>query len=358
MALRQYANAPATTLANSCSAAVVSIQVASTLGFPLSYPYTLIIDKGLPTEEVVLVTGGSGTFLNVTRGYDGTTAFSHATGAEVVHGISAIDPREANIHVNASTAVHGVTGSVVGTSDTQTLTNKTVSVASNTINGLGASVFPKTDGTGKLVTGTHALPSGAVVGTTDVQTLTNKTLTSPTVSGGTFNNPPSNIGLPPGVMVEFAGSAAPSGWLLCDGSAVSRTTYAALFAVIGTTHGAGDGSTTFNLPDRRDRMGVGASGTKALGSTGGSATKDLSHTHTTPNHTHTDTFSVDNATISSTTVSHSFGGVDPVVLFGNPHSHGLSGSVTSSGASTTGSAGSTTQDVMNPYVALNYLIKV
>ena len=54
-----------------------------------------------------------------------------------------------------------------------------------------------------------------------------------------------------GVIQMYAGTTPPDGWLLCDGSAVSRTTYAALFAVIGTTYGAGDGSTTFNLPDLR-----------------------------------------------------------------------------------------------------------
>lgn len=62
----------------------------------------------------------------------------------------------------------------------------------------------------------------------------------------------------PGVVVEFGGTVAPGGWLLCDGSAVSRTTYSALFNAIGTTHGAGNGSSTFNLPDCRGRVGVGA----------------------------------------------------------------------------------------------------
>jgi microcystin-dependent protein len=57
--------------------------------------------------------------------------------------------------------------------------------------------------------------------------------------------------IPAGSITMFAGSSAPSGWLLCDGSAVSRTTYAALFAIVSTTYGAGDGSTTFNLPDTR-----------------------------------------------------------------------------------------------------------
>jgi microcystin-dependent protein len=61
-----------------------------------------------------------------------------------------------------------------------------------------------------------------------------------------------------GTVLDFAGSAAPSGWMMCYGQAVSRTTYTALFAAIGTTYGAGDGATTFNLPDLRGRIAAGA----------------------------------------------------------------------------------------------------
>ena len=68
--------------------------------------------------------------------------------------------------------------------------------------------------------------------------------------------------VPTGSLNPFAGSAAPTGWLLCDGSAVNRVTYAALFAVTSTAYGAGDGSTTFNVPDLRGRVIVG-SGTGA-----------------------------------------------------------------------------------------------
>lgn len=60
--------------------------------------------------------------------------------------------------------------------------------------------------------------------------------------------------LPSGVVISFAGSSIPDGWLLCDGSAVSRTTYARLFVVIGTIYGVGDGTTTFSLPDLRGRV--------------------------------------------------------------------------------------------------------
>jgi microcystin-dependent protein len=70
-------------------------------------------------------------------------------------------------------------------------------------------------------------------------------------------------GTPTGTITMFGGSSAPSGWLLCDGTAVSRTTYASLFAVTSTTYGTGDGSTTFNLPDLRSRTAIGAgTGTK------------------------------------------------------------------------------------------------
>lgn len=62
------------------------------------------------------------------------------------------------------------------------------------------------------------------------------------------------VDFPTGVLQDFAGTSAPDGWLLCDGSEVSRTEYAALFAVIGTTYGVGDGSTTFNLPDERGQF--------------------------------------------------------------------------------------------------------
>lgn len=62
---------------------------------------------------------------------------------------------------------------------------------------------------------------------------------------------------PTGVVLPFAGAAAPAGWLLCDGTAVSRTTYSDLFTAISTAYGVGNGSTTFNLPDLRGRVAGG-----------------------------------------------------------------------------------------------------
>lgn len=88
-------------------------------------------------------------------------------------------------------------------------------------------------------------------------------------------------GVPVGTMIDYAGTSAPTDYLQCDGSAISRTTYATLFAAIGTTWGVGDGSTTFNIPDFRRRTAVGSGGTgtgtlgNSVGNTGGSETHTL-----------------------------------------------------------------------------------
>ena len=81
------------------------------------------------------------------------------------------------------------------------------------------------------------------------------------------NSALSNIGasVPTGTLFIYGGSVAPDGWLLCDGSAISRSTYAELFSVIGTSYGVGDGSTTFNIPDMRDRFVQGASTSNPIG---------------------------------------------------------------------------------------------
>ena len=98
---------------------------------------------------------------------------------------------------------------------------------------------------------------------------------------------------PAGLIAPYGVATAPTGWLICDGSAVSRTTYSTLFAAIGVTFGAGDGSTTFNLPDMRGRAPVGTGTGDASGATAWAlANKKGAETHTLadteiPPHTHT-----------------------------------------------------------------------
>lgn len=91
--------------------------------------------------------------------------------------------------------------------------------------------------------------------------------------------------MPAGVVLPCGMSTVPSGFLPCDGAAVSRSTYASLFAALGTTWGVGDGSSTFNVPDLRGRFPLGKAGSGTagtLGVTGGT----LDHSHDLPSHTH------------------------------------------------------------------------
>jgi len=121
----------------------------------------------------------------------------------------------------------------------------------------------------------------------------------------------SGLGVPSGAIFDFAGATAPSGYLLCYGQAVSRTTYADLFAAIGTVYGSGDGSTTFNIPDARGRVSAGkddmggSAANRLTGLSGGVSGSTLgavgggqTHTLTTAqlaSHTHTGTTASDGA---------------------------------------------------------------
>ena len=208
-------------------------------------------------------------------------------------------------HASAIFNVHGtIAGSrVVGTIDTMTLENKTINLTNNTL-------------TGTIAQFNTALSDADFATTTTSQALSNKTLTSPVITGGTINSgvaltvdstelnkldgvttttaqlnyintttsdvqsqintkaplasptftgtvtlPTFGNGLAPvGMLAPFAGSSAPTGWLLCAGQAVSRTTYSALYTALGgasSPYGLGDGSTTFNVPDLRGRVPAG-----------------------------------------------------------------------------------------------------
>lgn len=121
-----------------------------------------------------------------------------------------------------------------------------------------------------------------------------------------------------GIVMPFAGTVAPQGCLFCDGSAVSRTTYAALFAVIGTTYGEGDGESTFNVPDLSGRVVIGVSNSHVIGTTGGSETVTLTedqlpaHSHEVPQHGHEN-----NIAAKTPVLSHSI--TQPVYKYNKPN---------------------------------------
>ena len=158
---------------------------------------------------------------------------------------------------------------------------------------------------------------------------------------------------PTGTLVSFAGSSVPTGWLRCDGAAVSRTVYAGLYSAIGTTFGTGDGSTTFNVPDLRGRFPLGMDnmgGTSAnrvtataadnLGGVGGAETHTLT-TAEIPAHTHRSIASANLADTSGT----------------NQVSNGSGGGTWNSNPNTGSAGGGGAHNNMPPYIALNYLIK-
>ena len=172
-------------------------------------------------------------------------------------------------------------------------------------------------------------------------------------------------GVNTGIIIPWSNASIPSGFLDCDGTAVSRTTYAALFAVVGTNYGAGDGSTTFNVPDLTDRTCVGTSPTKAQFSTGGANTVTTtgnlagSSGNTTlstaqlPSHNHSTggQRGSNGGTVQSGQNSNGSAGGNSTGASGNAgsdgsHSHSFAGNFT-------GGADS----VLQPYLTLNYIIK-
>lgn len=139
---RYYSSvAQQTTLTGGITASDTLIPVASTNGFP-TVPFTLALDYGTTGEELIEVTNVSSLTLTATRAIDGTSASAHSTGAVVRHVSSARDFTDSRTHEASSTGVHGTTGSVVGTTSTQTLTNKTLDNAKliNGVSGNGSTI--------------------------------------------------------------------------------------------------------------------------------------------------------------------------------------------------------------------------
>jgi microcystin-dependent protein len=277
------------------SAGATTIALVSTTGLDTDTAITLVLDPGLNTEEVITGVVSGNNIINCVRGKEGTTAQAHTAGAAVAMYF---------------TETHW----------------------DDLIDGVLAE--HKQDGT-----------HGAI-------TATSVAATSSVTVGGT------SVLSPAGSIMQYAGSSAPTGWLLADGSAVSRTTYAALFAVISTTYGAGNGSTTFNLPNLKGKVPVGVDSSDtsfdALGETGGAKTVDLSHSHTANSAgSHSHGGATDRAIYQAGQASNVYTTSSADTPPGHNHAIGTDGAHTHS----TTTSLSATQSIVQPYIALNYIIK-
>jgi microcystin-dependent protein len=156
-----------------------------------------------------------------------------------------------------------------------------------------------------------------------------------------------DITLPVGVVQAYAGATAPTGFLLCDGSAISRSTYSDLFNIIGTTYGVGDGSTTFNLPDLRGKHPMGYDSTQTefntLNKTGG----EKKHTLTInqiPAHDHS--------------ISHVAVGLNaPGYNTWEENLASGTGLTYKASAKTNQTGDGQSFNVLDPYITMNYIIK-
>lgn len=187
--------------------------------------------------------------------------------------------------------------------------------------------------------------------------------------------------VPIGVLQMWPAAAAPAGWSLANGTAVSRSTYAALFALIGTTYGVGDGATTFNLPNFKGRVPVGLDAAQtefdALAETGGQKTVAL-HDHSI-NHDHPSTaLTIADNTVDRVTrlaanvadqhlamrdtdgngVPDATGGIGNNMSVAYETEHGHTGTVDLPNFTGTSGTAGVGANNMNPYLVINYIIKL
>ncbi len=239
MSNRHYRNGvTATVLTSGIDDTTTTLTVTSTAGYPPT-PFYMTMARQTGTEEVVLCTDiPLGTQFTVIRGQDGTSPSAQSGGALVEHTSIALDYRQAGIVVVDDSEEGVIQGDSVD-------------------DWLGRTLF-------------------------------NSDSREIKVSNGADLMVPL---MPLGIVTPYAGAAAPDGWLMCDGSAVSQSSYPGLYAVIGFAFEGDPGGGNFNLPDmiRRWPLGAGTtsgsgrSGTSTVGQSGG----DINHRHTGPSHTHT-----------------------------------------------------------------------
>ena len=172
---------------------------------------------------------------------------------------------------------------------------------------------------------------------------------------------------PIGEITMWATNTAPTGWLICDGAPISRSVYGALWGVLGTTYGSGDGSTTFNLPNLKGRVVAGRDASQTefdtLGEIGGSKTSALTSGNL-PAHTHTASSSSTTTLTNGDLIVRQYGGGDAKLTANSSYGPYNTATITASTSTSTsvsgGGNGTATGDAFSnlaPYIALNFIIR-
>lgn len=385
--------------------------------------FVIVIDRGLATEEKVLIDSISGAVMTVAsggRGYDGTTAQSHAASAAVELCLDTVWLQEINEHYNDTTLDHHTQYLTTGRHDTTSrhtfgsaFASPSAPPAIGTSASAGAAAGPaRSDHT-------HNVGSGAInsagmfgAGVVDTAALANLNVTTGKIAdaavtadkiasavagdglaGGagtalSVNVDSStleiasdiirvkdsgitlaklaaavqNLLIPAGMLAPYAAATAPTGWLLCDGSSYSTSTYAALYAVIGTAFGSGSG--TFKVPDLRGRTIVGnGTGTGLTARTIADVFGTETHTLTSaqiPAHSHPNTLN-DPTHAHDVLVGGSGSGLTSAVGFGDGANTATTGTnfkqtgITITNANNTGGGGS--HPNTQPSLVVAYIIK-
>ena len=293
--------------------------------------------------------------LTMAGAISGVTPLFQGTATTATTAGTVTTPAQPNITSVGTLTSLAVTGSIsAGTVSATTFTGALSGTATNATTAVNVS---GTVAVGNGGTGATTLAANNVLlgnSTSALQTVAPGTSGNVLTSNGTtWQSLVAPVAVPTGAINMWPNSTPPTGWLLCDGSDVSRTVYAALFAVCGTTFGSGSGS-TFTLPNFTDRMPVGSGNNYGLGATGGSPNAIVvSHTHTftgdaLPTHLH------------GSGVASGGGGGSFYTATGSPEVNQINTSAVSAGtpAGTNSTEGSSATNAnLPPYLGIRFIIK-
>ena len=302
---RKYkGNATTTTIGAGLAAGATSATIAANTGWPTTAPFYCVVSPGTSSEEKILIGAISGTSISsITRGVDDTSDQTHASGCTIYPVFTAVDADEANeltstysaqghiVYQGAST----FTGLAIGTAG-QVLKVNSGATAPEWGQVPTAGIADDAVTAAKIATdavGSAEIAANAVTATEIASdAVTTAKILNSNVTLAKLATAVQNALVPVGTIAMYGGAAAPTGWLLCDGSSISGS-YTSLIAIVGA-----------NTPDLKGRFALGDNSTLSLLGTGGSTTIG---TNNLPAHSHANTAVLASGTVTVTDAGHTHG---------------------------------------------------